>query len=546
MKKMLGYVLGVFIVVTSLFTLFSPIHSVAAEKSSMVTYQYIDINSLTQQEKDQVIKTAPNEIATSDKENIRLVYQRNTTILPTNTLNPTPSTSQSVSNTFSKPTLVTRTSSSNLPKAGDKPLSPFTYFLGFTLIILVSGLSIWKRKIRTSLFLFIIVSSATFGAANYSYAAELHPNVTATITQGATYNYTPEAVTGYSYIGYIIQKENNPTTETGTVTVKNITDEDTLLSTETYTGNVGEAYEIVPKEIAGYTLSSPATPKTGKYVKAGTEIIFLYKKNISIPETGIVTVKYTTENGTLISSETFTGNVGNSYEIFPKAIDGFDLVSSPAPKIGVYIKNGSEITFIYKVKTRVDEIGILTVKSVDEDGNLLSQIVTFSGSVGTTYEVEPMFIDGYTLISPIGPQIGTYVKEGSELIFIYRKNTPVTINLTVQSSNPTSTPTLNTQTRGYIYPNYYKALYYDNQGNLLKTEEIHEDTTLGNQSFQYNTGESYSFYSKIYFECYAAQTNERLEWGDYQLLADTPELTSGIAGSTDLTINYTFYDLSYP
>ncbi|WP_206911841.1 hypothetical protein IGL98_000621 [Enterococcus sp. DIV0840] len=544
MKKMLGYVLGVFIVVTSLFSLFSPIHSFAAEKSSTVTYQYIDINSLTQSEKNQIITSAPNQTATADKENIQLVYQSN--VITPNSNQPT---SQLTNNTFSKPTLVTKTTSSNLPKAGDTPLSPFTYFLGFTLIILFIGLSIWKRKIRTSLLLFIIVSSGTFSAASYSYAAELHPKVIETIKHGLAYNYTPEVVTGYSYIGYIIQKENNPTepiAEKGTVTVKNITEDGTLLSTETYTVNVGEAYEIVPKEIAGYTLSSPTDPKTGMYVKKGIEIIFLYKKNVPIAETGILTVKNTTENGTLISSETLTGNVGDSYEISPKEIDGFDLVSPSDPQTGVYIKNGSEIIFIYKVKTRVDEIGILTVKSVDEDGNLLSQIVTFSGNVGTPYEVEPMFIDGYTLISQIGTKTGTYVKEGSELIFIYRKNAPVTINLTVQSSNPASTPTLNTQTRGYIYPNYYKALYYDNQGNLLKTEEIHEDTTLGNQFFQYNSGESYSFYSKIYFECYAAQTNERLAWGDYQLLADTPELTSGIAGSTDLTINYTFYDLSYP
>lgn len=541
MKKRLLSILGILLVI-GLSVYFLPSDSFAAEKTSSVTYQYVDIASLTQLEKEQIITSELTGTTTADKENILFIYQKEAT----------PTTNQLVNNTVGKQPTTRNPSTTALPKAGAVPPSLLNYFLGFSLIILVIGLSLWKRKIRETLLLFILLGSALFSTTKNTYAAEktiLKPEASDIIAKGIPYNQKSQVIHGYTYIGYIIQKENDPIeipVEKGNVTVNNMTAEGTLISSEIHSGNIGDTYEITPKEIDGYTLTSPKTPKTGKYIKTRTEIIFIYKKNVPIIETGTVIVKNMTEDGTLISSETYTGNVGDSYAISPKLLNDFDLVSSTNPKTGIYNKNGAEIIFYYKVKPRVEDIGLLTVKSIDEDGNLLYQIVTFSGKVGTTYEVAPMIIDGYTLLTPIGPQTGTYIKEGSELIFTYRKDTIVNVNLTIQNSNPTSTPTINTQTRGYIYPNYYKALYYDNQGNLLKTEEIHADTTLRNESFQYNTGENYSFYSMISFECYAVQTNERLNWGDYLLLTDTPSLTTGVTGSTDITINYTLYDLSYP
>lgn len=524
-----------FVLAAGLFTFLLPTSSFAAEKTSTVTYQYIDFASLTQTEKNEIVKSTPNETATADQEDILLIYQKNTA-----------TTSQLANNTTSKTTtantVAAQSKTQDLPKAGENSTSTINNLLGFSLIILVIGLAAWKRKIRQSLLIFILLGTTALGAAKSVSAAEkttIQPATSETLTQGTVYTHQPETISGYTYVGYLVQRENTPE-EKGTLTV-NYTEEDgTLISTETFTGIVGEAYSITPKEIEGYILVSPTDAQTGTYVKTGSEITFIYRE-----ETGFVTVKYMTDNGTLISSETLTDDIGDPYEIIPKLLEGYDLVSSSDPRIGFFIKSGTEIIFIYKVKTREAEVGTVTAKSVDEEGNPLSPDAVFSGPVGSPYEVAPMFFDGYTLITPIGPQSGTYVKEGSEIVFIYRKNA-LNITLKMQNANSELLPTINTQTRGYISPTYYRVYYYDIYGFTQRIDQIHYDTTLTDEVLQYNAGDYYRVYSRVYFECYSVETNDRLYWGDYELRTETPELTEGTIGSSDITINYTLYDLSYP
>ncbi|MDU2264759.1 MAG: hypothetical protein E7E11_13470, partial [Enterococcus faecalis] len=92
---------------------------------------------------------------------------------------------------------------------------------------------------------------------------------------------------------------------------------------------------------------------------------------------------------------------------------------------------------------------------------------------------------------------------------------------------------------------FYKVTYYDKTGNILKTEEIDKDTTISDETISTNVGSEYTVFSKITYECYSINTGKRLKWGDYELVANDPELTSGILKAPNLTIEYTFNDLSW-
>lgn len=65
----------------------------------------------------------------------------------------------------------------------------------------------------------------------------------------------------------------------GTVNVVFVdTEGNTLAETETYTGDVGEGYTTIAPNIAGYTLKTEPSNKTGVYKEEAQEVIFVYEK----------------------------------------------------------------------------------------------------------------------------------------------------------------------------------------------------------------------------------------------------------------------------
>lgn len=57
----------------------------------------------------------------------------------------------------------------------------------------------------------------------------------------------------------------------------------TLAETETYTGDVGEGYTIIAPNIAGYTLKTEPSNKTGVYKEEAQEVIYVYEKTQEQP-----------------------------------------------------------------------------------------------------------------------------------------------------------------------------------------------------------------------------------------------------------------------
>lgn len=103
----------------------------AETDTSNVTYKYIDISTLTETQKNSIIKGKPNETLTNDYENYSFVYQKNTSGPTTNTDN------TSDNNKDQNGTLL---------KAGDVGPNIYLVILGF--ILLGSGIGLLTLKKR--------------------------------------------------------------------------------------------------------------------------------------------------------------------------------------------------------------------------------------------------------------------------------------------------------------------------------------------------------------------------------------------------------------
>lgn len=101
----------------------------AETDTSNVTYNYIDISTLTETQKNSIIKGNPNETLTNDYENYSFVYQKNTSEPTTNTDN----TSDNNKN-----------QNGTLLKAGDVGPNSYLIILGF--ILFGSGIGLLTLK----------------------------------------------------------------------------------------------------------------------------------------------------------------------------------------------------------------------------------------------------------------------------------------------------------------------------------------------------------------------------------------------------------------
>ncbi|HAB0009979.1 TPA_asm: cell surface protein [Listeria monocytogenes] len=119
-----------------------------------------------------------------------------------------------------------------------------------------------------------------------------------------------------------------------------------IAATETLTGNVGDSYESTAKIIDDYTLKSTPSNATGTFTSQDQTVNYVYTKNkvAAAP----VTVHYVDTNGKDIAvTETLTGNVGDSYTISPKSINGYVLKEMPSKTSGKFSQDAQQITFIY-------------------------------------------------------------------------------------------------------------------------------------------------------------------------------------------------------
>ena len=262
------------------------------------------------------------------------------------------------------------------------------------------------------------------------------------------------------------------------VTVEYVdTESNEIHPSQTISGNVGESYDASTKNyqlvIEGYTLDESQLPENSKGVFSETAqtITYIYTKN-PLPAAD-VTVEYVdTEGNEIHSSQTISGNVGDSYdastEKYQLKIEGYTIDESQLPENskGVFSETAQTVTYIYK-KNPVPAADV-TVEYVDTEGNEIHASQTISGNVGDSYDASTeefqLTIEGYTLDESQLPENskGVFSETAQTITYIYKKNPIPAADITVK--------------------------YVDTEGN-----EIHPSQTISG-----NVGESYDASTKKY------------------------------------------------
>ncbi|WP_271003446.1 MucBP domain-containing protein [Listeria seeligeri] len=261
------------------------------------------------------------------------------------------------------------------------------------------------------------------------------------------------------------------------VTVHYLSDKEDIIATEdVLTGDIGEEYTSSPKTIAGYTLKTTPTNATGEFTADPQSVTYVYTKDIEVAQP--VTVNYVDTTGaTIAKSETFNGNVGDTYNTAAKDIDGYTLTTMPANASGTLTKNAQTVMYVYKLNPIT--AGQVTVNYLDNAGNKIADSEVLTGNMGDSYTLTPKTIDGYTLSTSPTTENGLFMPAAQTFDYIYTKNmdtenSTIEVRYVDEANNPISSPT---ELTGKVDDNY-QASPKEIAGYSLKITPANEKGTF--------------------------------------------------------------------
>ncbi|ECK6840012.1 cell surface protein, partial [Listeria monocytogenes] len=398
--------------------------SAAENDSSKVLYQYVDINTLTNTQKNNIVEGNPTEILTHDEDNYSFVYQKNTS-KTSNSEGSTPTkksinkpTNNTTKNLTNKQTFPFNTlKQGSLMKTGDTGANIPLIVCGFLLFGTGLGLlTLRKRHAKQMLVLVAVLGggSLLFGSSltQASETDSLKAPETVTVEKGTKETKQPVAIEGYTYVGYLHTSQNDPEptpipVEKGMVTV-NYQDEQgkTIAPGETLEGDVGKAYTTEKKQIDGYDFKEVVGNAKGNFTKTTQTVMYKYSKTV-VPAAN-VTVRYVDQDGKEVHApQSIRGNEGEAYDAntteYKLTIEGYSLDTAklPANASGVFSNQAQLVTYVY---TREVEDATITIKFVDGQGNpfVLTDLATFDN--GTLMPNYPD-LDQYHMLLDYNQQI---------------------------------------------------------------------------------------------------------------------------------------------
>jgi len=406
---------------------FTNVH--ASGNNSLVTTEYTLYDNLTSIEQENLIEKVPTSSVTHDKENFKLVFKKADSA--TNSILPTNNTKLEL------PQKISKTSSNTLPKTGAMKNNILISLLGFSVLVLVLFLLIWKRKhLKTFLSLLIVLGGSNF-FTNYdeAHADEgILPTVDSTIlTKGS--NYTPNVdLAGYKYIGYLhtYSNDNKPFVKEGQVIVKyKDSNGDTLSKDIILKGNIGDSYAAEQKSFEGYTFKNVIGNTSGSFTEAPQTVTFIFKKS-PIP-TSTVTASYQdTDDNKLSEDITLTGAIGDTYTADKKTFEGYTFKNVIGNISGKFEETPQTVTFIFE-KNPIPT-STVTISYQDTDGNKLSEDIILTGAIGDSFTADKKTFEGYTFKEVQGNQTGTFSNENAPVKFVYTLN-PGSVNISVSTDN---------------------------------------------------------------------------------------------------------------
>ena len=199
-----------------------------------------------------------------------------------------------------------------------------------------------------------------------------------------------------------------------------------------YNGD-GFVYDLVSADainIDNYELVSNFT-QTITLGEDGNTIIFYYR----LKQGGKVTVHYYIDGTTqeLAKDIILSGKLTEKYNTEALNIDNWVLVRIVGNTSGEFTEEEQEVIYYYE-----KQMGKVTVRYVDQDGNDLADSEVLTGQTSTEYNTEAKEIKGYKLVSIEGNETGEFTLEETVVVYVYEleevKENPI-INTGVTSSN---------------------------------------------------------------------------------------------------------------
>lgn len=192
--------------------------------------------------------------------------------------------------------------------------------------------------------------------------------------------------------------------------IDKITDE--ILEERTEEGLEGDEFKTESKNFENYILVEEPEEKN-IYMTKEDKVLKYYYIHIS---GGVIEKHVDIVTGELLDNDVHEGNEGDSYDIMPKEINGYDLVEDKLPEKakGTMTIEPIEVIYYYKYRTKV------TAKYIDKiTGKLVADDVVIDGHESDEYKTERKVIDEYKLIAVPENADGKMTKEKIVVTYYY-------------------------------------------------------------------------------------------------------------------------------
>ncbi|MBY7141562.1 MucBP domain-containing protein [Virgibacillus sp. NKC19-3] len=243
--------------------------------------------------------------------------------------------------------------------------------------------------------------------------------------QTVTYVYTPvEGEPQGTVVTEYVDEDGNP-----------------LVSRDTVSGLVEDPYETQPEYIDGYELVETPENATGDFTEELQTVTYIYAPVEQPSADSAIAIQHVDEDGNLIANpDTMAGPAGEPYETTPAAIDGYELIETPANATGEFTEEPQTVTYVY-APVEEDESAPVTVEYVDEEGNPIADSAELTGDVEEPYETDPVNVDGYELIETPANATGEFTEEPQTVTYVYApveedESAPVTVEYVDEEGNP--------------------------------------------------------------------------------------------------------------
>ena len=205
-----------------------------------------------------------------------------------------------------------------------------------------------------------------------------------------------------------------------------------ILDVKTHTIDIGEEYNIEPKEFKGYDLDESKLPENNKGIvgEETIEVRYYYLRKTTVK------VEYldNATNELIDEIVVVEGHQNDEYEVEAKEFEDYILLEDKLPdnSKGIMMvsedENGNIITetvvrFYYAAKTKVIE------KHIDIKSEEVLEEVVHDGFEGREYELDSKEFDGYDLVEDRLPDNskGTMTKDTIEVNYYYVRKTTVRV-----------------------------------------------------------------------------------------------------------------------